>query len=96
MDLGHNLNLTEKYEKLVRKNGDIIFLQGKQWENIGPHYKEDMPKNIVCNKRFLLCVNFLIIFLNWLCDAVNADVRITLFHICTFVCLHFPLILQAK
>ena len=32
MDLGHNLNLIEKYEKLVRKNGDIIFLQGKYFQ----------------------------------------------------------------
>jgi len=32
VDLGHNLNLIEKYEKLVRKNGDIIFLQGKYFQ----------------------------------------------------------------
>lgn len=32
MDLGHNLNLREKYEKLVRKNGDIIFLQVKYFQ----------------------------------------------------------------
>jgi len=32
MDLGHNLNLIEKYEKLVRKNGDMIFLQGKYFQ----------------------------------------------------------------
>jgi len=33
VDLGHNLNLREKYEKLVRKNGDIIFLQVKYFQN---------------------------------------------------------------
>ena len=29
MDLGH---MIEKYEKLVRKNGNIIFLQGKYFQ----------------------------------------------------------------
>jgi len=32
MDLGHNLNLRKNYEKIVEKNGDIIFLQVKYFQ----------------------------------------------------------------
>jgi len=42
MDLGH---MIEKYEKLVRKNGNIIFLQGKYFQKtVQPVAKNLKPR----------------------------------------------------
>ena len=49
--------------------------------------KEDMLNNVVCTKQFLLCVRHFRKLLNRSHDAVNTDVRIILFYLCSFVCI---------